>query len=363
MRAIGWDHPRCVGPMRAAAEAWRARTGVEIAWDFRPLADFNDQPLQELAPHYDLLVIDHPAVPAAVAHDALAPLDELLPAARVERLVADAIGPSGRSYRHRGATWALAVDAACHVGAWRPAAVEHPLATWPDVLDLAHRIPGRVAMPLLPADAMCALLSVSATLGRPLAIGDGPAMEPLALLARLAPLLHPISWTSSPPQLLARMADEDIACVPLTFGYLGLASDDLRFAPAPAAPDGRRAGVLGGAGIAISATSREPRLAAAFAAWVCEAQAQCGIVLAHGGQPAHRAAWSAPTATPRAADFLNATRTTMEHAHVRPLHPAWPALHRDAGAHLARALRAGEPPDAIADRLQRRLDAVRAVAC
>ena len=350
MRAIGWDHPRCVEPMLAAAEAWRDRTGIAIAWDFRPLADFNDQPLHELAPDKDVLVIDHPAVPEAVAHDALAPLDELLAPELVERLVADAIGPSGSSYRYDGATWALAVDAACHVSAWRAAALEDPPATWPDVLRLAHEMPGRVALPLLAADAMCALLSVTAAMGRPLRMDDAVASEPLALLAELAPLVHPRSWTSSPPDLLAAMADEDIAYVPLTFGYRGLASDALRFGPVP----GGGGAVLGGAGLAVSAATRDPRGAAAFVAWACDARAQCDIVLAHGGQPAHRAAWSADD------DFLNATRTTMEHAHVRPLHPAWPAFHRDGGADLAAALRAGEPPEAIADRLSRKLQAVAA---
>jgi multiple sugar transport system substrate-binding protein len=251
MRAIGWDHPRCVEPMLAAAEAWRARTGIGVVWDFRPLADFNDQPLHELAPDYDVLVIDHPAVPESVAHGALAALDELLAPAEIERLVAAAIGPSGQSYRYAGATWALAVDAACHVSAWRPALLEHPPATWPEALRLARESPGRVALPLLPADAMCALLSIAATLGGPLAMGGPVAVEPLALLAELAALVHESSWTSSPPELLARMADDGIAYVPLTFGYRGLASDQLRFGP----PPGERGAVLGGAGVAVSAAT------------------------------------------------------------------------------------------------------------
>jgi multiple sugar transport system substrate-binding protein len=170
------------------------------------------------------------------------------------------------------------------------------------------------------------------------------------MLTELAPLVHERSWTASPPELLARMADEDIAYVPLTFGYRALAGDGLRFGPVP----GGRGAVLGGAGIAVSATTADSRGAAAFAAWVCDAQPQCAIVLAHGGQPAHRAAWSSGTAD----DFLSATRTTMEQAHVRPLDPAWPAFHRAGGADLAAALRDGEAPDAIADRLQRRLEAV-----
>ncbi|MEN3284052.1 MAG: multiple sugar transport system substrate-binding protein [Solirubrobacteraceae bacterium] len=362
MRAIGWDHPRCVGPMLAAAEAWRARTGTAVHWEFRPLDAFNDQPLHELAADFDLMIVDHPAVPEAVVHGALAPLDRLLPSARLRRLAAAAIGPSGASYRYAGTTWALAVDAACQVSAWRPALLDGPPpATWPDVLALARREPGRLALPLTAADALCALQSVAATLGRPLTVGGVVAVEAVAVLAALAPLLDERSWDCSPPRLMTTMAaGAEIAYVPLIFGYLALAGDDLRFADAPTADDGRQGAVLGGAGVAVSAASREPVAAARLAAWLCEASTQRDVVLAHGGQPAHSTVWSDPP--PSRHDFFDDTRSTMEHAHVRPLHPAWPAFHRAAGADLTAALRAGEPAEAIAARLQRRLDALEAAA-
>jgi multiple sugar transport system substrate-binding protein len=364
MRAIGWDHPRCMEPMLAAADAWLAQTGVAVAWEFRSLADFNDRPAHELAPAFDLLVIDHPTVAEAVAHDALLPLERLLEPDRVRRLADAAIGPSGASYRHDGATWALPVDAACQVSACRPRLLgASPPRTWPSVLALARFTPGSVALPLLPADALCALLSIAATLGRPVRIDGELPVEAVELLCELAPLLHPDSWTSAPPQLLARMAGgEPIAYMPLTFGYVGLAGGELRFGEAPAAPDGRRAPVLGGAGLAVSAGAVEPALAAAFAAWVCDAPAQRTVVLPHGGQPASRAVWSNPGRDRVATAFFHDTRSSMEHAYVRPAHPAWPAFHRDAGADLAAALRAGEPAARIARRLQERLDAVRATA-
>jgi multiple sugar transport system substrate-binding protein len=367
MRAIGWDHPRCIEPMLAAADAWHALTGVTTAWEFRPLHSFNDQPLHELAPGYDLLVIDHPAIAEAVAHDALAPLESLLPEPRVLRLAADAVGPSGRSYRHGGATWAFAVDAACQVSARQPrqldALGEAVPATWDDVLGLARRAPGRVALPLLPADALCALLSIAATHGDPVTVDGRIPPAAVELLATLAPLLHPDSWTCAPPQLLVRMAGgEPVAYVPLTFGYLGLSGGELRFGDAPADATGRRAPILGGAGIAVSAHATDPALAAAFAAWVCDADAQRKIVLARGGQPAHGDVWARPGRDAVAGAFFHDTGSSMEHAYVRPSHPAWAAFHRGAGADLAAALRAGEPADRITRRLQERLDGIRAAA-
>jgi multiple sugar transport system substrate-binding protein len=367
MRAIGWDHPRCIEPMLAAADAWHALTGVSVAWEFRPLHDFNDQPLHELAPAFDLLVIDHPAIAEAVAHDALAPLESLLPEPRVLRLVADAVGPSGPSYRYAGATWAFAADAACHVSARQPRlldALGAPApAGWDDVLALARRAPGRVGLPLLPADALCALLSIAATLGEPVAVDGRIPPAAVELLTTLAPLLHPDSWTCAPPQLLVRMAGgEPVAYVPLTFGYMGLAGGELRFGDAPTGPTGHRAPILGGAGLAVSAHATEPALAAQFAAWVCGPEAQRTVVLARGGQPAHGDVWARPGRDAIATTFFHDTGSSMEHAYVRPSHPAWPAFHRDAGADLAAALRAGEPAARIARRLQERLDGVRAAA-
>lgn len=49
-----------MGPLRAAACEWRERAGVEAEWSARPLAAFNDQPVEELALDADPLVVDHP---------------------------------------------------------------------------------------------------------------------------------------------------------------------------------------------------------------------------------------------------------------------------------------------------------------
>lgn len=357
MRAIGWDHPRCAEPMLAASAAWHELTGVTVAWEFRPLAAFNDQPLHELAPDYDLLVIDHPAIAEAVARGALRPLEELLPAERVRRLAQEAVGPSGGSYRWDGATWALAVDAACHVSARRPQLLEElgeeEPCTWQQVLDLARRHPGLVALPLLPADALCALLSIAATHGRAPTLAEPAPQAAIELLAELSPLLHPASWSCAPPRLLAQMAaGEPIAYVPLTFGYSGLAGEQLRYGDVPAGPGGLRTPILGGAGLAVSATSRDAGLAAGFAAWLCEEHAQRELVLGHGGQPAHAAVWGDPALPGPAAGFLRDTRASMAAAFARPAHPAWPAFHHDAGVALAGALAEGAPPAALARRLR-----------
>src|SRR5688500_16622698 len=160
LRALGWDHERCMGPMRAAAAAWSARRpATTIHWEARSLLAFGDEPLEECADRFDLLVIDHPFVGTARRTGCLRPLDDLLDGEELDRLAADAIGPSHVSYRYDGHQWGLATDAACQVAAVRPdlAPTDVP-RTWDDVLELSRRRPGSVALPLRPADAISSFL-------------------------------------------------------------------------------------------------------------------------------------------------------------------------------------------------------------
>ncbi|MFI5049130.1 MAG: carbohydrate ABC transporter substrate-binding protein, partial [Gaiellales bacterium] len=164
LRALGWDHPRCMSPMRACAERWREMTGVEIDWEARSLEAFGDQPLEEAAAGYDLIVIDHPFCGRAAATRCLTPLDELIDRSALDELRAGAIGPSHDSYDYAGHQWGLATDAACQVSAVRDELLDGEPAptTGGAVLELARRRPGAVALPLSPPHAISRWLSISA---------------------------------------------------------------------------------------------------------------------------------------------------------------------------------------------------------
>src|SRR5262249_3855770 len=139
LRAIGWDHPRCQLPMLACASAWRDRAGVEIAWSWRSLEAFGDQPLEELAPGHDILVIDPPFSGTAAATGCLHPLDALLARDELDALARDAVGPTHASYCYAGRQWGLATDAACQVSAIRNDLLETSApGTWDGVLALAR---------------------------------------------------------------------------------------------------------------------------------------------------------------------------------------------------------------------------------
>jgi len=364
-----------MGPMLAAARAWATlRPGAEIEWSARPLAAFNDQPLEELARSSDLLVIDHPFTGTATRTACLAPLDELLPESVLAERADDSVGQSHASYSYGGSQWALAVDAACQVGVARDDLLAHHgrrvPETWEEVLALAAALPGRVAVPLYPTDAICSLLSLCANLGAEAAGNDSffpdrdVGARALSVLSELVPHLHEESFSFNPPRALDRMRDSDeIAYMPLVFGYTNYsrpgagARARLRFVDIPSARDRPVGSLLGGAGLAVSSRSRRPFEAAAFAAWATGRDAQVEVIFPAGGQPASRSAWLDPALDAASGGFFSGTRATINAAHVRPRAPWWPPFQEEAGHVVVHALREREQAaDAVAalERLYRR---------
>jgi multiple sugar transport system substrate-binding protein len=341
-----------MGPLRAAAETWKASHGTEIRWDVRSLGDFGDEPIERLTARYDLLVIDHPFVGTANRTRCLAPLDSLLPPSELQALEADAIGPSHTSYRYAGHQWALATDAACQVSAVRDDLLTGRFApaSWDEVMDLANDLKGRVALPLAPADAMCSFLSICAGSGQPAATGPENLVDrdvgqrAIEILARLVELGHPDCMELKPPAALERMTGTDeIVYVPLTFGYTnysrpGVTAHPCRFLDAPSSGLRRAGSILGGAGLAVSATSMHLPEAAEFAGWLASATVQKSVVFPAGGQPGSRSVWLDLDADRAAGGFMSGTRATIESAWVRPRETWWPPFQLAAGDALHHAL-------------------------
>lgn len=380
-----------MAPMRAAAEAWRLiRPDVRLEWATRPLEAFNDEPVEEIAAAYDLLVIDHPFSGTAAATGCLAPLDLLVPSAELATLAADAIGPSHTSYTYAGRQWAVAVDAACHVGAVRDDLLQSlgfaAPTSWPEVEALVDAAPGRVAIPLYPTDAICVLLTLLASRGEDPARGEtffvdrASGSAALAFLATLVSRLHPDSFDFNPPRALDRMrATDEIVAIPLLFGYTnysrpfgpGLGSGRtgpdgdhparIRFVDIPSAGRSPAGALLGGAGLAVSASSQHPEAAASFAAWACSAETQREIVFPAGGQPGSRTVWLDAELDGASGGFFSGTRASIEGAYVRPREAWWPAFQEAAGHVVAASLRSATDPEQAADELERLFAEHRAV--
>jgi multiple sugar transport system substrate-binding protein len=355
LRGMTWSHPRGYDPLVACSALWKAKTGVAIAWDKRSLQDFESYPVAQLARDYDLIVIDHPHVGQVTAEGCLSALDVPEYAAEGEALAKASVGASYLSYRWQSRQWALPIDAATQVQAWRPDLIEAPAADWSAMLALARR--GEVHCPMRAPHSLMSFYTLAGNLGRPCAI-DGSALideatgvEVFGLIRELISHIDPACFAMDPIDVSEAMAkaDSKIACVPLIYGYVSYAQDGfraarLRFADIPVAgAHGPVGSALGGTGIALSAQSAHRQEALAFAYWVAGADAQSGPYAASGGQPGHAAAWESSVVNQPVADFYRATRATLEGAWVRPRHAGYMAFQHAAAIRLNEALKAGEP--------------------
>jgi multiple sugar transport system substrate-binding protein len=330
LRGLGWDHPRCLDPLRAMGAAWEERHGVEIEWSARSLTSFGDQPLEEVVGGFDLVMIDYPFAGTGATKGLLLPLDELVEPETLAALAADSVGPSHDSYRYDGHQWGFATDAACHVQAVQ--GVEPP-ESWDEALALART--SRAALPLSPAHSLSSFM----TLCRGRFEDRSAAAQAFEMLTELHALgpQEAVDW--EPPETLALLEAGALDYVPLTYGYKLYRC---RFADVP----GVTGAILGGAGLAVIAGTSHPEEAAAFAAWASGAEAQTAYVAQNGGQPGSRTAWLA------AADpFFADTLATIEQAWPRPNDPWWPPFQVRGGELLTEALRARRPADETLDAL------------
>ena len=361
LRIVAWDDPRCVAPLRNAAAAWSERTGDRITISRRPLQAFNDQPLRELAPECDVMIVDYPHMAQAVAERAVTPIEELVEGEVILRTTKRAVGAAQESFLVDGVASGLASDAACHVSAHRRARLAQlgidPPSSWEEVFALQETAPGSVALALYPTDAISCLLSLLAPAGagpdggRDMFRDPAAAIDATALLRRLASGVEEFCWRCTPRELFREAESRpDLAFIPLTFGYVGRTTPGQggwRFGPPPAGCGS----LLGGAGMAVSSQTRLVREAAAFASWYCSDEGQ---VLAgrNGGQPAGLAAWEDTESNALTDDFFSRTRPTQEAAWVRPLAVWWPYAQKELGTALADFLRRRVPPERIVAELE-----------
>jgi multiple sugar transport system substrate-binding protein len=301
----------------------------------RSLHAFGVAPLEVVAREYDLIVLDHPHVGEGAVRGYLAPLDEILPRAQLDALEAASVGRSHVSYRYGGHQWALAIDAAAQVAAWRQDAGFSQPRTWREVAALARR--GGVIWPLCPTDAYASLLSIAANLGTPAgATGEflppAAGIDVLRAIDSVASHVPPACLEMNPIDALEALAGGDPAAAyaPLVFGYSNYARDGfrpalVRFGDMPAIREdaGPAGSLLGGAGLAVSAHTGHPAEAAAFAAWTAGDAAQAGTYVREGGQPANVAAWESGDVNELTHGFFADTRATLEGAWLRPRVPGF----------------------------------------
>ena len=348
LTGITWNHTRGYLPMVATAQRWaEIHSEISIAWHKRSLQHFADAPLTDLAARFDLLVIDHPSIGEAAHHELLLPLDQHLSGDFLADQAANSVGGSHASYFYEGHQYALAIDAASPICGYRADLValedvQLP-ATWEDLLALARR--GLVTVPAIPIDSLMNLFMLANALDAvPFTesdevIAESAGTEALQLLRELVLLTGQGSLERNPIRTWQFLTDSDkVAYCPFAYGYSnysrpGYAANTLTTGGLVAFNGKPFRSTLGGAGLAISRTCKNPEQALAYAEFVASPRLQYTLYTHSGGQPGHRAAWLDPDLNAATNNFFANTLPTLDAAWVRPRWPGFIAF-QDAASKL-----------------------------
>jgi multiple sugar transport system substrate-binding protein len=331
------------------------------------LQDFEHYPLERLAEHYDLIVIDHPHVGSVAREGYLVALDELGPEGTLKTLAAQSVGASHESYQFGGHQWALAIDAAAQVSAYCPDLFSMVPTHWSEVIEVARD--GKVLWPLTPVHALSSFFTLAANRGTPCAASPHQLIEPAdghAVLAAMSAVCQHVPrecLTMDPIEALDLMsANNPYVYCPLIYGYSNYARDGFRdhlikFANIPSFDGGGpRGSTLGGTGIAVSAKSRAIDEAVSYAFWVASADCQKGLYFEAGGQPANIEAWNDAAVNEGSHNFFRDTLATLQQAWLRPRSDGY-LRFQEEGGNIVNAFLAGRTD--LEDTLRRLEDAYR----
>ena len=359
-RGLTWDHPRGYRALEAAAaRVDPAHDGFALSWDRHSLEGFEERPIGEQCDLYDLVVLDHPHVGEAVAAKCLIPLEDLFSAEEIAGWSEAVMGRSLSSYCYAGRHWALPLDAATQVMAWRREAMERPPTTWEAVADLSQK--GGVVISLSGPHAALSFQSICAAHGAtPVADGENfidraAGREAWTLLSRVAARSPKALGALNPIGILEHMsAHDDVVLCPLVYGYVNYAPGGvLGFAEAPrVSADGPVGSMLGGTGIGVSKRCAVAPELLNHLRWLMSAEAQSGFIPDHEGQPALRSAWRDADVNARWGGFYADTFATLEGASLRPRHDGAIAFQTAVSQRLRQGLEAGDAADVVLNHLQ-----------
>jgi multiple sugar transport system substrate-binding protein len=360
LKGVAWNHTRGFVSVVATAQRYEElHPDVRISWEKRSLQAFADAPLDELARAYDVIVMDHPHTALAAREGVLLPLDRYLSDRFLADQAAHSVGDSHESYQYDGHQWTLASDAAAPIATWRPDLLEkYELElpeTWDEVLALAEA--GAASPSLFPVDVLMHLYMFCDAIGSPcfasrneLAPSD-TVREALEELKALADRCAPECLERNPIRTAEYMSSSDdkaAAYCPFAYGYSNYSRPLYAKYPLKAGGlvqyQGRRLrSTLGGAGIAVSAQTAHPEVAADYACYTASPAVQQGLYFEAGGQPGHRTAWTDARVNAACGNFFTATLTTLDEALLRPRYPGY-MFFQDHATPVAHDAVAGKIP-------------------
>lgn len=339
LKGMTWDHPRGLDSLVASNDLLIERSSVSVKWDARSLLAFGDQHIEEFYREYDLLIIDHPHVPDAVAAGAILAFEDFSSSEILEELSRTSVGASHDSYLYRGKHWALAIDTAAQVSAFRPDKSDGAPIFWSDAFALGRK--KDLLWPYKPVDAFSTFATLMAQKGYPLTSGDSfidgeIAFEVLEFMVELSSLVPVWCAESNPIDVAEVLATtNDFGNAVAMYGYSnysrsGFRENVVHYDDLPSF-DGKAGGSqLGGAGIAVSSATKEPIAAMKAAQLLSLSEVQATTYGLNSGQPGNLVAWKNHHLNLVTHNFFSNTLRTLERAWVRPRLLGWPDVQYEA---------------------------------
>tara|TARA_B100001996_G_scaffold284244_1_gene224557 strand:+ start:650 stop:1798 length:1149 start_codon:yes stop_codon:yes gene_type:complete len=372
LKGMTWDHARGYDPMIATSKEYsKKNSGVEILWDKRSLQAFADRPIELMVHDYDFIVIDHPHVGEASSKKLLYDFSlEQNYSKQLEELSKKSVGMSHASYNFNNGQYALAIDAATPVAAYRPDLLENIPLNINDVIQLAEK--NKVLWPLNPVFCITYFNSIAANWGTPINtpkkhfIDKKIGIEILILMKRLTRLLPQECLKMDPIQTLDFMSENnDKIYSPMLYGYVnysreGFRKNRIKFDDMPSFDSSFKVNCkgsqIGGTGLAISAFSKNIDLALDYAFWVASQECQSSLFYFSGGQPGHLDAWKNNQINKDSLNFFLSTLKTMENGWVRPRYNGYMYFQDIAGSIINDFLNSDDKEETIIDKLTREFE-------
>ena len=366
LKGITWDHSRGFTSVIATAQRYHElNPNIEITWEKRSLQAFADEPINELAKRFDLLIIDHPWAGFAARTGVIVPLDEYLDPHFLQELAENSVGKSHESYAYAGHQWALAIDAATPVAASRPDLFEQLNLSlpqhWADLIELAKE--GLVVIPGIPQDTLMSFYMVCSTLGEHVCTTkDHVVSKKIGLLA--LDMLRDVGkhiaeecYFMNPINVYEAMTQTDqFLYSPFAYGYSNYSKKNyarkfLKFHDMVAINGQPLITTLGGTGLAISSQCQHKEVAADFAAYTGSLVVQKGIFFDNGGQPGHRKAWKDDYTNFMTTNYFKDTLPALDRAFLRPRYHGHMFFQDHAGEPIRQFMMNGENPSEVLNAL------------
>ncbi|WMI66254.1 extracellular solute-binding protein [Aestuariibaculum sp. YM273] len=333
LKGIAWNHTRGFTSVVATAQRFEElNPDVRITWEKRSLQAFADAPLDVLTSQYDLLIMDNPHVSIAARDKVLLPFDDYLSQEFLKELSDNSVGMSNASYNVDGKQWTLATDAATPIATWREdlmlkRGLDVP-KTYEQLIELAKT--GVVGFASIPIDTLmhhymfCIALGENVFESKTEVAPRQIMIDAIKMYKDLVGLIPAYCLEMNPIKMAEHMTQtNDIVYSPFNYGYSNYSkknyAENTLKAGGLVTFNGRRLrSTLGGAGIAVSSTTKHAEVAMKYAEFTASEKIQSGLYFEFGGQPGHRKSWLNEDVNAQCKDFFKDTLQTLDEATMRP---------------------------------------------